>query len=109
MEQIKEALDAFMAEVKDTPEYRNYVMQRDKIKAQPQLKAQIDEYRKRNFELQNSDDSDGKLFEKLEQLEKEYAVVCENPLVGDFLEAELALCRMVQQINLQVVNALEFE
>lgn len=109
MEQIKEALDVFMAAVKDTSDYKNFCVQRDKIKAQPELKAQIDEFRLKNFELQNSDDSDGKLFEKLEQLEKEYASVRENPLVSDFLEAELALCRMVQQINLQVVSALEFE
>ncbi len=109
MEQIKEALDAFMTVVKDTPDYKNFCVQKDKIKGQPNLKAQIDEYRIKKFELQNSDDSDGKLFEKLEQLEKEYADVCENPLVGDFLEAELALCRLIQQVNLQVVSALDFE
>lgn len=109
MEQIKEALNVFMATLKDTPEYKNFCMQRDKIKAQPQLKAQIDEYRKRNFELQNSDERKEDLFERMEQLEKDYARLCENPLVRDFLEAELALCRMVQEINLEIANALDFD
>ncbi len=109
MKQINDALASFVTAVKETSDYKNYAMQRDKIKAQPQLKAQIDEYRRRNYELQNSDDSGEQFLEKLERLEAEYAKLCENPLAEDFLQAELALCRLVQQINLQVVDALEFE
>ena len=44
-----------------------------------------------------------------EQFEKEYADFRENTLVSEFLAAELAFCRMMQDINLQVTEAVHFE
>ena len=33
----------------------------------------------------------------------------ENPLVSDFLAAELAFCRMMQEIGLYVTDQMKFE
>ena len=32
-----------------------------------------------------------------------------NPLVDRFLGAELALCRMLQEVSLQVIEEMDFE
>ncbi len=106
MNTIDIALDRLVGAILDSEEYKEYDKQRNRVKQYPDLKAQIDEYRKKNFELQTSEEN---VFEKLSQFEKEYADLRENPMVSDFLTAELAFCRMMQDINLRLTEALHFE
>lgn len=94
--------------IRNTDVYQEYERQKEKVSRIPELKAQIDEYRIRNFEMQSMTD-DGELFHKIEDFEREYEKFRENPLVADFLAAELALCRMVQTINMRVTEALDFD
>ena len=106
MNTIDIALDRLVGAILDSAEYREYDKQRNRVNQYPELKAQIDEYRKKNFELQTSEEN---VFEKLSQLGKEYADLRENPMGSDFLAAELAFCRMMQDINLRLTEALHFE
>ncbi len=106
MSNIDNALEQVIDAILSSEEYRQYDLQRNKVKQYPELKAQIDEYRKRNYELQNREDY---AFDKIDVFEREYADFRENPLVSDFLAAELALCRMLQRINLRITEAIHFE
>ena len=45
----------------------------------------------------------------IEAFEKEYRDFRENPLVNDFLAAELAFCRMLQNNNARITDAIDFE
>lgn len=107
MNNIDNAVEQLIAVVLDSPEYHAYDEQRNKVNQFPDLKAKIDEFRERNFLLQISDDPDA--LEKLERIEQEYSDFLENTLVADFLAAELAFCRMVQDINLRLTEAMHFE
>jgi cell fate (sporulation/competence/biofilm development) regulator YlbF (YheA/YmcA/DUF963 family) len=71
-----------------------------------ELKMRLDAFRKQNFELQNREDMD---LEMLEQIEQEYQSLMEDPVVNQFLSSELALCRMVQDINLALAESIDFE
>jgi len=73
----------------------------------PELKAKIDEYRERNFLIQTSED--GNTLEQLEAFENEYSDFRENPMVSDFLAAELDFCRMMQSVNLRITEGVHFE
>ena len=106
MNELNRAVAAYIMAIKSTEIYQNYVKERDKIKQYPELKAQIDDFRKLNYELQMAPDTD---FIKIDNFEKEYSDLRENPLVDDFLAAELALCRMIQTANMQIAEAIEFE
>ena len=106
MNELNRAVAAYITAIKSTEIYQNYVKERDKIKQDPELKAQIDEFRKLNYVLQTAPDTD---FVKIENFEKEYSDFRENPLVDDYLSAELALCRMLQKANLQITEAIDFE
>lgn len=106
MDNMDRALDAFIAAILVSEEYRCYAAMRDKVKLDPELKAQIDDYRKRNYEFQTSTDGD---FENLDRFEKEYENFRENPLVMDFLAAELDFCRLMQRVNMRIVSRLQFE
>jgi len=103
---MEQSLQAYIEKLLKSKEYQKYVEQRERVKQYPDLKKQIDEFRRRNFEMQSSEDL---VFEKIEFFEKEYEDFRDNPLVADFLEAELAFCRMMQRHYGEVMRAIDFE
>ncbi|MDD6811935.1 MAG: YlbF family regulator [Lachnospiraceae bacterium] len=105
---IVKAVGRFVEEIKKSEIYVEYDFQRDKLKKQPELFEKVKEYRQKNFELQNSAQGED-LFEKMDAFEKEYEKFREIPLVDDFLRAELAFCRMMQEVNAQITAELDFE
>ena len=58
--------------------------------------------------MQNTSQVD-ELFDMMDVFEKEYEKFRENPLVDDFLQAELAFCRLMQEINMFVTQELDFQ
>ena len=106
--QIEEATKKFAAYIQESDTYKEYWYQREKIKKQPELYDKVNEFRQKNFDLQNEADSE-ELFDKMEAFEKEYAKFRQNPMVEDFLRAELAFCRMMQDINVLLTSEIDFE
>lgn len=107
MSKVENAVEQLIAEILSSDEYLAYDVQRNTVKKYPELKAQIDEFRERRFLIQNS--PDGNSMDKMEAFEQEYSDFRENPLVNDFLAAELDFCRMMQQVNLQITEGVHFE
>ncbi|MBQ8326115.1 MAG: YlbF family regulator [Lachnospiraceae bacterium] len=94
--------------IKETDIYLNYVREKEKIAKFPEIKEGIDNFRRRNYEIQNTKDPDV-LFELVDVFEREYSEFRSNPLVNDFLEAELALCRMMQGLYISITEAINFD
>ncbi len=103
---IERSLQQLIADILASPVYHKYDEQRHLVNARPELKEQIDAYRARNLELQTNDNT---TFEQIDQFEREYADFRENPLVENFLSAELAFCRLIQEVNLRLTEAMHFE
>lgn len=103
---MEQSLQAYIDKLLVSPEYLEYVAQKEKVMQYPELKAQLNEFRTRNYQMQTSRDM---VFEKIEAFEREYADFLENPLVIDFLEAELAFCRMIQRHYGKVMEAIDFD
>lgn len=108
MIELDSAVEKLIAIIRDTEVYMEYERQKEKVNRIPDLKSQIDVFRIRNYEIQNLSDDD-EVFQKIEDFEREYESFRENPIVSDFLEAELALCRMMQEINIRLTAALDFD
>ena len=106
--QIEEATKKFAAYIQESDTYKEYWYQREKIKKQPELYEKVNEFRQKNFDLQNESDSED-LFDRMEAFEQEYAKFRQNPMVEDFLRAELAFCRMMQDINVLLTSEIDFE
>ena len=98
----------FVKSIQATETYKRYSFQLEKLKEDPELFAQVNEYRRRNYDLQNTSQVD-ELFDKMESFEREYEKFRENPAVDDFLIAELAFCRMMQEIDIFIASELKFE
>lgn len=105
-ENVNEAVKQLVGCNRNTDAYLEYQRQLARVKEQPELKRQIDDFRTRNFELQTSKDTN---FDKIDQFTRENEAFRENPLVSDFLAAELAFCRMMQEIGLYVTDQMRFE
>ncbi len=108
MTDIKKATEDFTTVLKNTEVYKHYFLLKEKVKANPELKEQIDEFRWKNFEMQTRCDQN-ELYHKIEEFEKEYEDFRRNPQVSDFLAAELSFCRMMQQVYSDIADRLEFE
>lgn len=106
--QIEEATKKFAAYIQQSDIYKEYFYQRERLKKQPDLYEKVNEYRQRNFDIQNETDSED-LFDRMDEFEREYAKFRENPLVEDFLRAELSFCRMMQEINVLLTAEIDFE
>lgn len=106
--EIREATRKFAEMIMASDTYKEYLYQREKIKKQPELYDKINEFRQRNFELQNETDGEA-LFDRTDAFEKEYEKFRENPLVDDFLRAELGFCRLMQDVNLLLAEEIDFE
>lgn len=105
--EIDGALQQFLDALKETEAFHNYRYQEERVHRVPGLHEKIDEFRRRNFELQNSNAEN--LFEKVDEFEREYEDFREDELVREYLAAELAICRMVQKINIAVVRAVNID
>lgn len=105
---MHEAAMSFVGAIKQSSEYRAYAMQLEKIKRQEEVFEQVNEFRQKNFQIQTSEEAEN-LLDIMDELEKEYEVLSENPIVVDFLDAEAAFCRMMQEINMFIMEKIDFE
>jgi cell fate (sporulation/competence/biofilm development) regulator YlbF (YheA/YmcA/DUF963 family) len=105
---IEEATMQFAGFLQETDIYQEYRMRLAALKEEPELYARVNEYRMKAFALQTTEPADG-LMDKMERLEQEYESTTETPVVNDFLRAEIAFCRMMQNINKHISSVLEFE
>jgi len=108
MNDVDIAIENLLNALKQTEEFTEYQYQLGKINMQPELRKQVDAYRNENFELQNSTPKD-ELMQKMEQFEEKYQSFRENPLVSDFLAAELAFVRKMQEVTLKIMEGIPFE
>lgn len=106
--EVQKALEQLTQAIKDSDIYREYRRQSEKVDNTGDMREKIDEYRVRNFELQNSVQTED-LLDKLDAFEREYEKFREDPLVEEFLDAELAFCRMMQEIDVKLAEAMDFE
>ncbi|MDE7283081.1 MAG: YlbF family regulator [Lachnospiraceae bacterium] len=106
---VIKATENFVQEIMKTDIYNEYDFQKRKLKEQPELFEKVREFRQKNFAMQTADAQSDELLDKLEAVEREAEKLRENPLVDNFLSAELAFCRMMQEVNVRIMAGLDFE
>ncbi len=106
--ELQPEIDIFAEKVRKTEIYRNYLLQAEKVKREPELKQKIDEFRFKNFELQNTTDSE-ELFDKTDAFTAEYEAFRANPVVDAYLSAELEFCRMMQRVYQSISERVDFD
>lgn len=105
---LENATLKYVKAIKETEVYRKYYEQLERLKGYPEKYQKVNEFREKNFEIQNTTQKD-ELFDKMDEFEQEYEKFREDPMVDDFLRAELAFCRMMQEVTNYIMEVLEFE
>lgn len=103
---VKAAAESLVSAIRQSEVYQTYLLAKEEIMQMPVLKAQMDEFRKRNYELQNLTVN---VLEETEKLQQEFASMLDNAMVRRYLNAENAFCRLIQQVNWQLIEELDFE
>ena len=83
-------------------EYRDYREALAALKEQPDLYAQVNELRRQNFARQNGMEE----YSNLSALSKNLHA---NPVASRFLNSEVGLGRLIQDINRNVMSDIEFD
>lgn len=99
--EIQQALEELLEALKSSDSFRNYQLQKERVKGYPGLVERINEFRKKRFEFQNYDGDD--LFEK------EFKDFEEEPIVREYLAAELEICRRIQEINASITDVVDID
>lgn len=94
--------------IKESAEYKEYKRLEAIIDMDPNLKRSIDEFRRRNYELQISGQVDD-IFTAQEELNNQFADMRKQYMVNRYLLSEVCLCRMVQDICRAVVDSIDFD
>ena len=85
----------------------NSIQKSDVYRTYKKQVSRVQHFRSDNFRLQNEER--GNLLQDAEQLARESAELRRNPEVNAYLDAELALCRMMQQICKTLTDVIEIK
>lgn len=109
MKEVDEAVYNLVDVICETKQFEDYQRVKAKLSGQPELRDSIQEFQKRNFELQMSDMDNLKLMEETDRLEREYEAFRANPLVNEFLACELAFNRLMQRVYDEIMEGIDYD
>lgn len=97
MDAIEKNIHTLLVSIKRSDIYQEYKKQEKILNENPELAERVSQFRADNFRLQNECGRDN-LFSTAEQLSRESAELRRIPQINAYLDAELALCRLMQHI-----------
>ena len=108
MSEVRKSLDELKEAIQNSDPVVRYRTARAEVRKYPEKHARIQEFRKKNYLLQNSKEQID-LFVELDRLEQEYMDLYKDPLTSEYLASEVAVCRIVQQASREIIECLDFE
>ena len=108
MEEIRRCTEELIEAIRKSDVYREYDEARVTLAGHPVLINTIIEFRMSSYEIQNSDSPED-VYEKMEQLERDFYMVRRNDIMNNYLQAELAICRTLQTINQELVGTVDLD
>ena len=94
--------------LRDTPEYRDYSRTLKELQKNPELYQRVNEMREKNFIIsQKEEDED--IMDLMDALTNEFEDVIGMSVVTEFMEAEAAFVKMIQDFTNTVTYGLEFD
>ena len=118
MDEINERINDLVEAICRTDIYSDYIEQEKQIRQNPELCERLRKFRGDNFRLQNQssaleafhpDISRGELSEAAGAIYQESRLLREYDVCNAYLDAELALCKLLQKIACQICDGIEFD
>lgn len=94
--------------IKESSEYLQYKELKETVKANPELKAKIDEFEKIRYEAQIlTMKQEEQNPEKMEKLQNLYQILVENAEVKKYFDAEVAFNVMLADVNKIIAESVK--
>ncbi len=106
MDTINFNIRALISAIKQSDVYNEYKKQEKILLENAGLMERVDQFRAHNFQLQEEGSRD-KLLETLEQIRQESAELRHVPEVNAYLDAELAMCKLLQSVAKDIVEGID--
>lgn len=103
---VKGKAEELIRAILDSEEYRIYDSYRQQLHENPEFRDRVQTFRKARLEAEFSNKS-GKEIAIL--LTSQYADILNNTVAANYLNYELQLCQMMQQINSILTGGLQLE
>lgn len=108
MDEIRQCTEALKKAVRESDDYKGFAKAKAAPGSQPGASGKGHDFSRRNYEIQNLKEGTD-VYTEMEQLEEEYYEIRKNPLISDYLQYELGLCRIMQRINLSLVGTVDLD
>jgi|UniRef100_I5AUU6 cell fate (sporulation/competence/biofilm development) regulator YlbF (YheA/YmcA/DUF963 family) len=95
MDEVTVKLQELINAMKKSEDYVRYRELEAKLNNDPEMRQRIDQYRQRVFDMQQADRD---LFEETDYVLHEFNTLLTEQTASDFLDAEGAVCRMIQRV-----------
>ena len=108
MDCLKQETENFIEQIKSTEIFQNYNEKKIALKQDSDLWYATCQYRRDRFEMQRNTE-EAELYDRIDDFEKKYRELLEKKSVADYLDAEVSMCRLLQNISVSLIQALEYE
>jgi cell fate (sporulation/competence/biofilm development) regulator YlbF (YheA/YmcA/DUF963 family) len=105
--EIRHRLEDLVRAIRSSEEYRQFEEAKEHLNAEPAKRKRTDEFRRRNFMFQNSEEglsaqAQVAMYHEREQLRH-------DPLIDAYLNAELVMCRLLRQVSLGIMESTDLD
>ena len=104
-ENLSEALDGLICELKKTEFFDNYYRCIREIEGDSEAEARVNELRALSIKVQEF--SEDEINREIENIEKRLEELCSDNRVAEFMIAESEFSRLYQEIVARIINSLE--
>ena len=105
--EVRHRLDDLVRAISTSEECRMFEEAKRRLDAKPEKRRRADEFRRRNFEFQNSEESMSAQAQVAMYHERE--ALRRDPLIDEYLRAELIMCRLLRQVSLVIMETVDLD
>lgn len=108
MNEVEKCRDDLIRAIRESQERQRFASAKERIAGNEEARKKIDDFRRKVYLTQNSEIRPDILGD-MQNLFNERLQIREDPDVAEYLDAELAYCRMVQKICMRIMNIEDLE
>ena len=108
MDRLEEHKRELLEDIRRSPQMVRFEAARTSLQGMTEKKEQIDQFRRKVYQAQNSTEPFDRL-DEMRNLYREREQLHKDPQIAEFLNAELELCRLLQEICNGILGLADVE
>ena len=108
MEQLRRHKEELLEDIRNSAQMIRFEAARISLQGKAEKKEQIDQFRRRVFLAQNSTEPFD-LLDEMQVLYRQREQLHKDPLIAEYLNSELELCRLLQEVCNNILQLADVE